>query len=48
MGSEGAAGGGGGTAQSLKCDQCGTILKDVTAAELHAHKVIDLMGINIS
>ncbi|CAM9546982.1 unnamed protein product [Ascophyllum nodosum] len=28
----------GAAAQSLKCDQCGTILKDVTAAELHAHK----------
>ncbi|CAN0408338.1 unnamed protein product, partial [Laminaria digitata] len=28
----------GGSAQSLKCDECGAILKDVTAAELHAHK----------
>lgn len=33
------AGGAGASAQSLKCDQCGAILKDVTAAELHAHKV---------
>lgn len=32
-------GGGGAAAQSLKCDQCQAILKDVTAAELHAHKV---------
>lgn len=32
-------GGEGGSAQSLKCDQCGAILKDVAAAELHAHKV---------
>lgn len=37
LGSESAAAGGA-SAQSLKCDQCGTILKDVTAAELHAHK----------
>ena len=36
-----AAGGGqaGGTAQSLTCDECHTILKDVAAAELHATKV---------
>ena len=32
-------GGGGGTAQSLKCEQCQTLLKDVSAAELHATKV---------
>eukprot|EP00752_Nemacystus_decipiens_P014348 g12765.t1 len=34
----GAGGGGGAAAQSLKCDQCQSTLKDVTAAELHAHK----------
>ena len=33
------AGDAGGSAQSLKCDECSTALKDVTAAELHAHKV---------
>lgn len=32
-------GGDGAAAQSLKCDPCQAILKDVTAAELHAHKV---------
>ncbi|CAM9145971.1 unnamed protein product [Scytosiphon promiscuus] len=37
-GGAGGGGGGGAPAQSLKCDQCQTLLKDVAAAELHAAK----------
>ena len=37
--SSGADGGdAGASANSLKCDDCGTLLRDTTAAELHAHK----------
>lgn len=41
-------GGDGASAQSLKCNQCETLLKDVAAAELHASKVLVFILLDLS